>query len=139
MGHETLVEVEGVLNKWGRLKDMIRSFVGTNRVGGGNCPSCEWSCPLSCCPQSLEILSSALNAPGSRTFIATVHIAAAVIGWKRSGKERTEQTQFSTKFAVKLSFMNLSAQCTFFSCFLKSRPPCDQTRGSGAVFIWLYG
>jgi hypothetical protein len=35
---------------------------------------------------------SALNAPGSRTFIATVHIAAA-IRWKRSGRKRTGQTQ----------------------------------------------
>jgi hypothetical protein len=71
----------------------------------------------------------------AREHLQLQHTAAAMIGWKRSGKERTEQTQLSTKFAVKLSFMNLSAQCTFFSCFLKSRPPCDQTRGSGAVFI----
>jgi len=36
----------------------------------------------------------------------------------------------------------VEAQCTFFSCFLKSRPLCDQTgpnRGSRAVFAWLYG
>jgi hypothetical protein len=46
-----------------------------------------------------------LNAPGARTFIATVHIAATVIGWKHSGKEKTGQTQFSTKFATKLSIM----------------------------------
>jgi hypothetical protein len=71
------------------------------------------SSPLGCCPQSHEILlnkgmkywDSALNAPGSRTFTATVHIAAVVIGWKRSGNKRTGQTQFSSKFAPKLSFM----------------------------------
>jgi hypothetical protein len=39
-------------------------------------------------------------------YIATVHITATVIGWKHSGKERTgHETQFSTKFAAKLSFM----------------------------------
>jgi hypothetical protein len=53
----------------------------------------------------MKYWNSGLNAPGTRTFIATVHIAAAVIGWRRSGKERTGQTQFSTKFAAKPSFM----------------------------------
>ncbi len=75
-------------------------------------PPFDASSPLERCPQSREILlnkgmkywDSALNAPGSRTFIATVHIAAALIGWKRSGNERTGQTQFSTKFAAELSF-----------------------------------
>jgi hypothetical protein len=67
-----------------------------------------------CCPQSHEILlnkgmkywDSGLNARGLRTFRATAHIAAvAVIGWMRLVKERTGQTQLSTKFARKLSFM----------------------------------
>jgi len=80
-------------------------------------PPFDASSLLGCCPQSHEILlnkgmkywDSALNAQGvvREHFIATVHIAAAVIGWKRSGKERTGQTQFSTKFAAKLSFMPL--------------------------------
>jgi hypothetical protein len=48
---------------------------------------------------------STLNAPSSRTFIATIHIIATMVSWKRSGKERKEQTQFSTKFVVKLNFM----------------------------------
>jgi len=69
-------------------------------------PSFDASSPPGFCSRSHEILlnkgmkywDSALNAPGSRTCIVTVHIAAAVIGWKRSGKERTGQTQFSTKF-----------------------------------------
>ncbi len=52
----------------------------------------------------MEYGVSALNAPGSRTFIATVPIAAA-IRRKRSGNKRTGQTQFSTKFPAKLSFM----------------------------------
>jgi len=101
-----------------------------------------------CCPQSHEILlnkgmkywDSGLNARGSRTFKATVHIAAAVISWKHSGKEEwTGQTQFSTKFAAQLSFMPRWTPVHFFSCFLKSRPLCDQTGGCGAVFAWLYG
>ncbi len=37
-------------------------------------------------------------------FVATVGIAA-VISLKSPGKARTGQTQFSTKFAAKLSFM----------------------------------
>jgi hypothetical protein len=95
---------------------------------------------------------SALNAPASRTFRATVHIAAAVIGWMRWGKERTVKTQFSTKllyFVFKLdpgTHVNrawvscpVESHCTFYSCFLKSLPLWDQTRGSGAVFSWLCG
>jgi hypothetical protein len=58
------------------------------------------------CPQSHEILLNkgmkywdvGLNAQGLRTFIATAHIAAAMIGWMHSVKERTRQTQLSTKF-----------------------------------------
>jgi hypothetical protein len=70
---------------------------------------------------------SALNAPGSRTFIATVHIAAAVIGWMRWGKKRTVQTQFSTKLLYSVfkvdpgTFVDrawvscpVQGQCTFF-------------------------
>ncbi len=76
-------------------------------------PSFDPSSLPGCCPQSHEILLNkglkywdpGLNARNTRTFIATVHIAAAVIGWRRSGKERTVQTQFSTKFAAKLGFM----------------------------------
>ncbi len=55
-----------------------------------------------CCPQSYEILlnkgmkywDSGLNERVSTTFIATVHIVAAVISWKRWGKGRRGQTQF---------------------------------------------
>jgi hypothetical protein len=147
-------------------------------------PCWAWVQPLfdassapGCCAQSHEILlnkgmkywDSGLNARGLRTFIATVHIAAAgaVIGWMRSVKERTGQTQLSTKFVPKLSFMprwnpvyffllffeNLipyatkqglwvscpvEAQCTFSFCVLKSHPLCDHTRGSGAIFSSLY-
>jgi hypothetical protein len=36
--------------------------------------------------QGMKYWDSALNAPGSRTFIATVHVAAAVMGWRRSDK-----------------------------------------------------
>jgi hypothetical protein len=86
-------------------------------VGPGLQPSFDASSLPGCCqpsPINLPVLelnkgmkywASGLNARGSRTFIATEHIAAAVLGWKRSGKERRGQTQFSTKFAAKLSFM----------------------------------
>jgi len=78
-------------------------------------PSFDASSPTGCCTQSNEILlnkgmkywDSWLNARGARTLIATVHIAGAVIGWRRSGKERTGQTQFSTEFHAPLSPMYL--------------------------------
>jgi hypothetical protein len=59
------------------------------------------------------------------TFIAIVHIAAAVIGSKRSGKERTWQTQFSIKFAAKLSFMPplKPSVLFFFSLFFEISSP----------------
>jgi hypothetical protein len=76
-------------------------------------PSFDASSAPGCCPQSHEILlnkgmkywDSGLNVRGLRTFIATAHVAAAVIGWRCSLKEMTGQTQLSTKFAPKLSFM----------------------------------
>jgi hypothetical protein len=76
-------------------------------------PSFDASSPPGCCRQSNEILlnnrmtywDSGLSARGRRTVIATVHIAGAVISWRRSEKGRTGQTQFSTQFAAKLSFM----------------------------------
>ncbi len=70
-----------------------------------------WCTPPGCYPQSNEILlnngvkywDSGLSARGARTFIAAVHIAGAVISWRRSEKERTGQTLFSTQFAAKVS------------------------------------
>jgi hypothetical protein len=70
-------------------------------------PSFDTSSPPGYCPQSHEILlntywDSRLNALGSRTFITTVHIAAAtVISWRCSRKERTWQTQFSSQVFPK--------------------------------------
>jgi len=83
-------------------------------------PSFDASSPPGCCPQSHEILlnkgmkywNSGLNASSSRTFITRVHIAAAVIGWKRWGKERTGQTQLS------LSFIPRWKPSVLFFCFL---------------------
>jgi hypothetical protein len=69
----------------------------------------------------------------ARTFITTVHIAATVIRWRLLGKERTGQTQFSTKFATKLSSYALKPSILFFPCFLRSHPLCDQTGGSNVV------
>jgi hypothetical protein len=76
-------------------------------------PSFDTSSPPGCCRQSNEVIltrgmkywDSGLSARGARTFIAPEHIAGAVISWRRSEKERTGQTQFSTQFAAKLSFM----------------------------------
>ncbi len=88
--------------------------------------------PGCCCLQSNEILlnqgmkywNSALNARGARTFIATVHIAGAVIGWRRSGKERTGRPQFSTQFAAKLSFMpRCWSPVYFFPLFFEISSP----------------
>jgi len=76
-------------------------------------PSFDASSPPGYCRQRNEILlnkgmkywDSELSARGARTVTATVHIARAVISWRCSEKERTGQTQFSTQFAAKLSFM----------------------------------
>jgi hypothetical protein len=68
-----------------------------------------------------------LNARSARSFIATVHIAAAVIGWRR--KERTVETQFSTRFAAKLSFMPRWSSVYFFSMFLKISSSMWPNRG----------
>ncbi len=87
-------------------------------------PSLGASSPPGCFLQSHEILlnksmkywDSGLNA---WCVIVTVHIVAAAIGWSRSGKERTGQTQFSTKFAAKLSFMPPWSPVYFFSLFFE--------------------
>jgi hypothetical protein len=106
-----------------------------------------YSPPPGCCPQSNEILlnkgmkywDSGFNERGARTFIATVHIEGAVIGWKLSGKERRGQTQFSTKFAAKLSFMPRWSPVYFFPLFFEISSPMWPNKGSGAVFSWFYG
>ncbi len=50
-----------------------------------------------------------------------------MIGWKRSWTQRTGQTQFSTKFAAKLSLMPPWSSVYFFPFFSKFCPLCDQT------------
>jgi len=86
----------------------------------------------------MKYWDSGLNAPGSRTFRAIAHIVA-VIGWKRSTKERTGQTEFGTKFAAKLNFdAPLKPRVLLFPV-LKCRPLCDQT-GPNRGFqcrLWL--
>jgi len=112
-------------------------------------PCCTWVAPLIWCfipswlfvRKSHEILlnkgmkywNSGLNASSSRTFITRVHIAAAVIGWKRWGKERTGKTQ--------LSFIPRWSPVYFFFCFLflKISSPILTKQGvSSVVFSWLY-
>jgi len=63
------------------------------------------------------------------TCIGTVHIAAAVIGWRRSGKETRGQTQFSTKFAANLSFMPGWSPVNFFFPFFEISSPMWPNRG----------
>jgi hypothetical protein len=124
---------------------ILELSIKSRAVGPELHPSFDASSPHS--SQSHEILlnkgmkywDSGLNARGARTFIATVYIAGAVIGWKRTEEERTGQTQFSTKFVAKLSFMPRWNPVYIFSCFLKSRPLFDQIGVSGAVFAWLHG
>ncbi len=109
-------------------------------------PLFDASSPPGCCPQSHEILLNTgmkyedhgLNARSTRTFIITVHIGAAVIGWRRSGKERTVQTQFSTKFAAKLSFMPRWSSVYSFPLFFEISSTMWPTGGSGPVISWLY-
>jgi hypothetical protein len=59
---------------------------------------------------------------------------AAVIDWNRSRKERTGQTQFSTKFAAKLSFMPSWSPVYFFFLFFEISSPMWPNRDSSAVF-----
>jgi hypothetical protein len=95
-------------------------------------PSFDASSPPGCCPQSHEILLNkgmkywdhGLNTRSTRTFIG-----AAVIGWRRSGKERTVQTQFSTKFASKRSFMPRWSSVYFFSLFFEISAPMRPNTG----------
>jgi hypothetical protein len=107
---------------------LIELFVKSWPVEPELHPSLDASSLSRCCRQSHEILlnkgmkyrDSGLNESCSRTFIATVHIAAA-IRWRRSGKERTGQTQFSTKFVNKLFVNKLSFMPPWspvYSCFL---------------------
>jgi hypothetical protein len=88
--------------------------------------------------RGMKYSDSGLSARAARTFIASVHIAGAVISWRRSEKERTGQTQFSTQFAAKLSFIPLEPRVPpFISCFLKSHPLCDQTGVPVRLFLTL--
>jgi len=80
----------------------------------------------------MKYWDSGLIAPGSSTFIVTVHIAA-VIGWKRSRKERTGQTQFSTKFAAKLNFMPRWSRVYFFFVFFEISSPMWPNRTKQGV------
>jgi hypothetical protein len=97
-------------------------------------PLFDASSPPGCCPQSHEFFlikgmkhwDSGWNAQGSRTFIATVNIAAAVIGSRSSG----------TKGQGKLS-LALNLLLNWVSCPVEAL--CDQIGGSGAIFSWLYG
>jgi len=103
-------------------------------------PSFDASSAPDSCAQSHEILlnkgmkywDSGLNARGLRTFIATAHIAVTVIGWMHSVKERRGQTQLSTKFVPKLSFMPRWNPMYFFFLFFKNIIPYVTEQG-----VWV--
>jgi hypothetical protein len=98
---------------------------------------------LASCLQSLEILLNKGTYEILRPRIKCITLqniysySTQQLQWwveKRSGKERTRQTQFSTKFAAK-SCTPWSPVRFFFSCFLKSHPLCDQTGGFWCFFF----
>jgi hypothetical protein len=111
-------------------------------------PSFDASPPPGCCLQRNEIVlnkgmkyrDSRLNAGGARTFRVTVHIAGAVIGWRRSGKEWYGKLSLAANVLLNWVSCPLKAQCTFLPCFLKSHPLFDLqgVPESCAVFSWLY-
>ncbi len=97
-----IVRLCSALCKDRNLCTYIRVIVKSCPVGPELHSSFDASSTPGCCPQSYEILlnkgmkywDSGLNERVSTTFIATVHIVAAVISWKRWGKGRRGQTQF---------------------------------------------
>jgi hypothetical protein len=106
-------------------------------------PSFDVSSSPDCYSQSHEILlnkgmkfwDSGLNARRSKTFIVTVHIAASVIDWRRSGKEKsTGRTQFSTKFGTKLSFISYPVEAQLY-VFFGNLIPCVTKRGVPVPFF----
>jgi hypothetical protein len=125
---------------WDKVDDKLELSIKSCAFGPELYPSFDASYPPGCCLQSHELLlnkgmkywdsgsNARSNAGSSRTFTTTVHIAATVIGWRLLGKERTGQTQFSTKFG-KLSFIRLEAQCTFFFLFFEISSPIWPNRG----------
>jgi len=130
----TLPINRGVKHQTGNFQNN-RVSVKSCPVGPELQPSFDASSPPGCCPQNHEILlnqgmkywDSGLNAPEcTRTFIATVHIAA-VLGWKRSRKEGQGKLSLAPNLLLNWISCPVEAQCTSFSCFLKSRPLCDQT------------
>jgi hypothetical protein len=89
----------------------------------------------------MKYWDSGLNAPGSRTFIVQYTDQQWLV---ESVQEKKDKDKLSLSPNLLLNWIScpVEAQCTFFSCFLKSRPLCDQTgpnRGFRAVFASLYG
>jgi hypothetical protein len=76
-------------------------------------PSFDASSLSGCCRQSNESLlnkgmkywNSGLSARGARTFIATVHIAGALISWRRQKKKGQGKLSLAPNLFFKLSFM----------------------------------
>jgi len=66
-----------------------------------------------------------------------IYVAAVEVVRK---KERQDETQFTTKTDSFLSSIPpLNANVLFCRFFFSSHPVYDQTQGSGAVFVLLYG
>ncbi len=61
--------------------------------------------------------------------------------WRSSGKRKEQdETQFTTKIDGFFEFHpRLNANVLFLQVFVESHLVYDQTQGSGAVFLLLYG
>jgi hypothetical protein len=71
--------------------------------------------------------------------VGAVKIYVAAVEALRK-KERQDETQFTTKIDGFLSFKPpLNANVLFSRFFFECHPVYDQTQGSGAVFVLLYG
>jgi len=89
---------------------------------------------------STKCWNSAFNAQGSRVIIVVVQI-----GLMKIYEERHDETKFTTKIDGFLSFTPCWMLMYFFAGFffdshsVYDQTLYDQTLGSGAVFVLLYG
>ncbi len=127
--YDNIRVIRKVMPSWARVAPLIWCFI----------PSWLLSNEI-LLNRGMKYSDSGLSARGARTFIGTVHIAGAVISWRRSEKERTGQTQFSTQFAAKLSFMPRwsPGYLLLFPAFWNLIPYVTK-QGFRSVFSWLYG
>jgi hypothetical protein len=92
----------------------------------------------------MKCWDSAFNAQDSRLIIVVVQLGAVkiyvVAVEALRNKEGQDETQFTTKIDGFLSFIPRWLLMYFSAGFFcESHPVYDQTQGSGAVFLLLYG